>query len=382
MLHGFSPWGLVQSLVQMIIYAGIIQGFFLALILTTKKNKKRKSNRILAILLVVISVSILHSVIAYGIFSTHYRIREPLILLIGPLLLFYIREFTGAKSNPVKDILHFTPFILFFIIILPEWLQGESFAYANFLRQNSVVISIVTWALIVVQYAYYWLKSVRMIFTHKMTVESEFSNIEGKTLSWLGKFLHIFGILLILFAGTVIFAIHSSQYSAVDSIVSLGLSCVVFILGYEGLFQEEIFSTIYKPGNDKEVKSKELLKSAEISNEEEILSQKLIAFVEEKKPYLDEELTLTKLAEQLGINRNQLSSVINNKFGCNFYTFINKYRVEEVKQLLVEPKNKAFTILSLAYQAGFPSKSSFQDIFKKLTGMTPSEYQNKSNQLI
>ena len=382
MLHGFSLWGLVQSLVQMIIYAGIIQGFFLAIILTTKKNKKRKSNRILAVLLIVISVSILHSVIASGSLSTPYRIREPLILLIGPLLLFYIREFTGTKSKTAKNILHFIPFILFFIIILPEWVQGESSVYSKFLQQNSVVISIITWALIVVQYAYYWFRSLRMIFVHKMAVESEFSSIEGKTLSWLGKFLHIFGILLILFAGTVIFAIHSSHYSAVDSIVSLGLSCALFILGYEGLFQEEIFSNIYKSRTDKEVKSKEFLKSGEISNQEKILSQKLIAFVEEKKPYLDEELTLTKLAEQLGMNRNQLSSVINNQFGCNFYTFINKYRVEEVKQLLTEPKNKAFTILSLAYQAGFPSKSSFQDIFKKLTGMTPTEYQIKSNQKI
>jgi len=111
---------------------------------------------------------------------------------------------------------------------------------------------------------------------------------------------------------------------------------------------------------------------------EQIANDLLVCF-EEKKPYLDESLTLTKLVEQIGVPRNQLSAVINNKFESNFYTFVNKYRVEEVKQLIADPKNKDFTILSLAYQAGFPSKSSFHDVFKKFTGMTPSEYQRKIN---
>lgn len=378
MFHNLSWQNILSNAVQIIIYAGIVQGFFLAFILTTKKNSKRKSNRILSVLLIVISISILHSVIAESSFSSRFRIREPIILLIGPLLFFYIRAFTGIKPGGVKNYFHFIPFILFFVIILPKWLFGEFSAYSEFARDNSVLVSIIMWALIVIQYGFYWLKSVRMIFFHKIAVESEFSSIEGKTLSWLAKFLHIFGILLILFTGTVIFAIHSTHYSLVDTMVSFGLSCALFVLGYEGLFQEEIFSSVYKPADDKVAKYKGAEFSGTIRKDEELLSEKVTDFFKENKPYLDENLTLTKLAELLEMNRNQLSSVINNKFGCNFYTFVNNYRVEEVKQLLADPKNQAFTILSLAYQSGFPSKSSFQNIFKNITGKTPTEYQKTS----
>lgn len=76
------------------------------------------------------------------------------------------------------------------------------------------------------------------------------------------------------------------------------------------------------------------------------------------------------------MSRNQLSFVINQGIGDSFYTFINKYRVEEAKRIIADPKNVNFTILSLAFEAGFPSKSSFHSIFKKLTGLTPTEYRN------
>ena len=92
-----------------------------------------------------------------------------------------------------------------------------------------------------------------------------------------------------------------------------------------------------------------------------------------KNLYLNDRLTLSELARQVGMNRNQLSSVINNGIGDSFYTFINKYRVEEAKRLIAHPKNANFTLLSLAFEAGFPSKSSFHNIFKKLTGITPAE---------
>ena len=94
------------------------------------------------------------------------------------------------------------------------------------------------------------------------------------------------------------------------------------------------------------------------------------------KPYLDHELTLADLAGQLAISRNQLSEVINTGVGDNFYNFVNKYRIDEVKQLIRDDSKKHFKIVSLANEAGFNSKSSFNHIFKKLIGLTPSEYRN------
>jgi AraC-like DNA-binding protein len=74
------------------------------------------------------------------------------------------------------------------------------------------------------------------------------------------------------------------------------------------------------------------------------------------------------------MNRGQLSQLINDGLGDNFYDFVNKYRVDEVKRLMTDPKAKNFNLLGIALEAGFKSKSTFNLIFKRFTGLTPSEY--------
>ena len=93
-----------------------------------------------------------------------------------------------------------------------------------------------------------------------------------------------------------------------------------------------------------------------------------------EKPFLDPELSLSTLAKAMGINRNQLSQLINAGIGENFYDFINKYRVEEVKRLMTDPKKQNYNLLGMALEAGFKSKSTFNLIFKRFTGLTPTEY--------
>jgi len=82
------------------------------------------------------------------------------------------------------------------------------------------------------------------------------------------------------------------------------------------------------------------------------------------------------VATALQISTNHLSQVINENLDKNFFDFVNGYRVEMVKQKMKDPSNKNYTLLSLAYDCGFNSKSSFNAIFKKYTGSTPSQYLN------
>jgi AraC-like DNA-binding protein len=338
----------------------------------------------LAILLLVLSLSILHAVLTTGSFGGPLKIKEPMILLVGPLLLFYVRESMGTRTVMRRKLFHFVPFFLFFVIALLMSVLGTSSPYYGSILRHSAEFSIGVWVLIVLQYGFYWSATVHTIHKNIRLVESEFSNVEGKTMSWLRVFLHAFGILLVLFTATVVFVIHTGHYSEADTIVSFGLSCVIFVLGFEGLFQEEIFQSI--PGGVTEpvktsvrVGSRDNQMSGErvSSEQEEALSKRIVKSFEKERPYLNEDLTLTGLAAQMNVSRNLLSSTINNVFGTNFYNLVNRYRVDEVKRLISDPANKDFTILSLAFQAGFRSKSSFQGIFKKFTGMTPSEYQGR-----
>lgn len=370
---------IVSKIAEVIISAGVVQGFFLAFILLTNKNGKKPPNRILSILLIILSFSISHSTFFVNNIDIPYKIKEPFILLIGPLLLFYFRESTGLQPLRRSDVFHIFPFFLFFIILFPMLTFGHASAYSEFLFQNSVLLTVAMWTLGIVQYGFYWGIVLRLYHKHTSSIESEFSNTDGKTLSWMKSFFQIFGLCFGLLAITIPIAIHSENYSLVVTIANFALSITIFILGYKGIFQEEVFSnrieleTVFA----KESTNQNDTDVQRATEEVKKIVPKLLSYMKENKPYLNEGLTLTELARQLGISRNHLSLVINTGVGDTFYTFINKYRVEEVKRLIADPKNANFTILSLAYEAGFPSKSSFHSIFKNVTGLTPTEYRNR-----
>jgi AraC-like DNA-binding protein len=106
----------------------------------------------------------------------------------------------------------------------------------------------------------------------------------------------------------------------------------------------------------------------------EMVRKKLETLIQKEKPYLEPELTLPDIANKLRISTHILSKVINEMYQKNFHDFINSYRIEEFKQLVKQPKFRGYTIVSVAMEAGFNSKSSFNRAFKKLVGITPSEY--------
>jgi AraC-like DNA-binding protein len=96
-----------------------------------------------------------------------------------------------------------------------------------------------------------------------------------------------------------------------------------------------------------------------------------------QKVYLEPELTLTELAKKDGTNASVLSKVINKTYGLNFSDYVNRYRVNEVIRLLEQPEYQNFTLLAVAYDAGFNSKSTFNRAFKKVTGVSPKDYPKK-----
>lgn len=107
------------------------------------------------------------------------------------------------------------------------------------------------------------------------------------------------------------------------------------------------------------------------------LEEKLDSIMKEEKPYLNAKLTLFQLAKKIGSNEKYLSLFLNSKYEMNFSTYINSYRIEEAKQLLLKKETANFTIETIANMAGFHSKSSFNIKFKNNTGLTPSEFKNK-----
>jgi len=118
-------------------------------------------------------------------------------------------------------------------------------------------------------------------------------------------------------------------------------------------------------------------------NDQELVVHKnsLSTLMKEEALYLDCTLNLASLAEQMHLNSHQLSYVINNGFNENFFQFVNRYRVKKAKELLVGKKREKLSILGIAFEAGFSSKTSFNTIFKKMAGCTPSEFVKQHSNL-
>ena len=102
--------------------------------------------------------------------------------------------------------------------------------------------------------------------------------------------------------------------------------------------------------------------------------------MENERPYLNAKLSLRDVADYLGISTNHLSQVINENLKENFFDFVNGYRIAAVKRMMNDPTNSHLTLLGMAYESGFNSKSSFNATFKKMTGSTPSQYQKQTSQ--
>lgn len=100
----------------------------------------------------------------------------------------------------------------------------------------------------------------------------------------------------------------------------------------------------------------------------------VLEYMDDEKPYLNSSFTIYDLANDLNVSRHYVTQVLNQKLHKNFYTFVNEYRVKEFKRQLQDPQNGHYTIMALAFESGFNSKSSFNTVFKQLEKMTPSEF--------
>lgn len=364
-----------ERLSLILIYAGIAQGLFVVLVLNSRTVRKSRANVFLSILLISLSFNIAHILFAGDIlkhFSANiYTLGDPTFFLIAPLLWFYTKELIGERVALAKSlILHLTPFFIIVFLSLTLKSVDSSLAFISFLNQHQRLIIVFFWINLVIQFSSYQFLIRKKLNEYHKFVKQEVSNKEGVDISWVRFFLIVFLLINLVFFFSLFTAIHFEYRPWQPKVTALIFSLAVFALSYKGILQKELFKKVEAMPE----KTIELLPNALPSNIDEALIVRLLDYMTDKKPYLDSELTLTSLAKDLNISRSQLSLLINDGIGGNFYDFINKYRVEEVKRLMIDPLVKNYNLLGIALEAGFKSKSTFNLIFKRFTGLTPTEY--------
>jgi len=374
------------DLIAIIILLGIIQGFFIGLLLIMMKSPNQRANRFLGVLYFSFSISISHFFLLrtglYYDFPHLIRVAFPSLFLFGPLFYFYVRILTdrSTRLRPVH-LLHALPFLATLLLSLPFYLSSVE-AKLDYLENiydvEGVHLGMVMGGVQLLHLFAYVVAIRKILRRYDQRIKNTKSSIERINLRWLwlctAFFIGVFGLIFILI---VLQAIGIPTLEFYGIAIPIAVSFIIYFMGYLGLRQPEIFSASDEMGSGKKYARSTLTPDRAAQQLE-----KLQAFMKSEKPYLESELTLTKLAEQLDIPPHHLSQMLNESLNQNFFDFVNSYRVEEARRLLQDPEKSAFTVLAVAEEAGFNSKTAFNTAFKRFTGETPTEYRTGRQQTL
>ncbi len=366
---------------------GIFLSLFLAALLFVKKNKTMADN-ILGIWMVVIGIELASYYIYFLGYWDKYPhlvgITSPFPLLFGPLLYLYV-DFSLRKKQYFrpKDWLHFIPFVITYLAMTPFLFgySAEQKRLADSLDFNSEFKSffIFGFTMFFITAVVYPIFAYRKITNYQKYISDNFAYKESISLKWL-KIL-IWGAAAVFLSVIAIFLLQEGLKIDFgfkgDIIPDILVVIFVAVLGFFGIRQQGIFTDVVvsQKEMDDSMQEKESYKRSGLkSSDAEILHQRLLDLMDNEKPYLEPKLSLSQLAEKLTITPNNLSQIINQCDEKNFYDFVNGYRVQEFISLATSPQNKNMNLLGIALDAGFNSKSSFNQVFKKTTGKTPREY--------
>jgi len=366
---------LLDQLFLILSYGGIILALFIVLLLNNKGVRKSRANIFLSVLLLAFAFTILHIRYAGNVLNhlsvRVYNVGDPTFFLIAPLLWFYTKELTGHKVKlSLNSVLHFLPFLVICICSLTFSSIPPDHPFILVLKNHNRLPIIFFWGAVVVQFSCYQIFLHQRWSAYQQALKQEVSNTEDVNISWVRFFMGVFLGINLFFLFSLFAVIHLDYLMWIWKAVAVMFSLSVFALGYKGILQREIFyqsiveNSAPAPG----------MSPLEKEKTDPDLIAAVLRHMETKKPYLDSELTLSQLAKELNISRSQLSQVINEGIGDNFYNFINKYRVAQVKKFMSDPEMQNYSLLGMALEAGFKSKSTFNLIFKRFTGLTPTEF--------
>jgi AraC-like DNA-binding protein len=235
----------------------------------------------------------------------------------------------------------------------------------------------------------YLIATIVLLIRYQGKLPAFFSSLKRKQLNWLLYltigflgYLMVAVIIMVLRATGVLTGPGDGLYLSVFILVIYMLGIGIFGYRQRGIFSgympDEISNEQLSSTFRKEEHSFKYEKSGLHDKESQQLLQAITRLIQEKKPYLDPELNLQQLADQLNTTLHKLSQVINEQFKQNFYDFINTYRVKEVEKKLRDTRFNHLKVMAIAYDCGFNSKSAFYASFRKSTGMTPVEYRRKT----
>lgn len=359
------------------------------IILWFRKNNAL-SNRLFALVVLIPAFTFLRNTFYFNHIIDKYffvLILASLSCMWAPILYWYVRVMLGIKLRFRK--IDFVHFILFFLVlsyyVYLALNQVERTHFFNALYDSNIespILNIIFAYAQLIQFFVYLIASIRLVRKSIIKEKNYFSN-EGKTKArWLLE------LLILLFLLDIVCIV---MYLIIDKHVEVFYIPVMYNLFYgyivyqsfrhATIFNQVVFIEYQKQVEPliafsaKNTLSTSTAKYSLLDKQKfDTYAERTIYHFETNKPYLDPELNITKLSEQLTIPVHYISAVINEKMNKSFFDFVNQYRIEEVKQHLKNKEHEKFSLEAIGYNCGFNSRTSFFRVFKKHTGKTPNDY--------
>lgn len=370
----------LDGFISAIILMASLHGVVIALILFFNKRLKSKANKFLAFAILAASVVLCLEIIYY--FDIEYRLPEviqytPLYWRTAvPVGIFYFVLFLINPKHQLTK-LEKAGFVFIGLEIFTElmYIPINVFATddAGIEFGEDILVGIEQLIGLVACFWFFWL-AMKKVNTYQKYLYDHYSTTTGKSLAWLKSFLWMNLVISVVWLISYILDLLG-YYDASELtyfFVTMGLAIFSFFIGYFLILQYNWFEVI-----PIEVEIEDESQKNKLSSKTDSYYRNLMMLMKDEKLYTDVELTLQNLSERLGISPGYLSRIINEKENKNFFEFVNSYRIQDVKEKLVDEEYGHYSILGIALESGFKSKSTFNTVFKKLTGQTPSSYQKQ-----
>lgn len=372
--------------VNFLIISGIVHIYLLAGVLFFRKEINRTGNRYLALVLVTIGFYVVYLMLLDTNLDNHYpsllHIPYSFLTVIGPLLYLYTRSYTHPNHGFGGNLwTHFVPLgvevsLQLFQIVLAI---KKDVIYYNvpYATVNGILIYVMS----SVSIYYYVNKSSKLIAEHEAEIGQHFSDLGRKTLHWLKKLLSYYRVLwLVWVAFAIVFLLLFR--AQIQNLFTVGLAYallvtltyLVYWIGLQGLIKGSYMN--FQSSSNREKKRSYITLSDRVGKELAALIQQAM---EAEKYYLRPTLSLREFASALDKDPNLVSFILNTHLEKSFYEFVNTYRIEAIKTRLAQNDAVQFTLLAIALDCGFNSKTSFNRVFKEMTGFTPTQYLKKQS---
>ena len=344
---------------------GAFQGYFIGLIFLLKRDGCSPANKIMGTILLLLALMVSEYLAllleAFTLWPHLSSITFPIWFLIAPLFYYYLKTLLlGRLALRWQAAAHFLPFALVVYMSLPIYAAWSPFSVFE------TRVSLLT--LYAVQMIGYILASGLILKRYEVSFKKQQAQSLPAHFSWLKIVLSVFVVFLILDTTTFYLLYFEVIYLPWSSFFSvLALSSFSCAIAFTAIMNPQQIFPLDKNG--------EKYPNSSITAEEaERYKVRLQTIMHESRPYLDQQLSLRKLADLLEVQPYQLSQVINQEFNQNFSDFVNSFRVEKAQKRLLDDASRKYTIAAIGQEVGFNSRASFYRIFKQTTGQTPSKF--------